>query len=86
MAHLSCVPLPRRRSGCETFHFIDLGMRESADNMGRVRDVLPRPVAHVVAVSACCKIWLISAAAARRSARSCDSATMRSQACKRAAN
>lgn len=75
-----------RRCGCEAFHLVDLGMCESTDNIGRVRDVLPRPVAHAVAVSACRKIWLISAAAARRSARSCPSATMRSQACKRAAN
>ena len=54
--------------------------------MGRVRNVLPRPVAHTVMVSARRKIWLISAAASRRAARSGDSATMRSQARSRAAS
>lgn len=47
---------------------------------------LPRPVAHVVWVSARRRIWLISAAASRRSALFGDPATMRSQARSRAAS
>jgi hypothetical protein len=44
------------------------------------------PARQELTVSACRRIWLISAAAARRSARSGDSATMRSQARNRAAS
>ena len=44
------------------------------------QNVLPCPVAHALTVSACRRIWLISAAASRRSARFGDSATIRSQA------
>src|SRR5580658_55090 len=73
---------PRR----EAFHLVNLSRGEPAHDTGRVRDVLPRPVAHALMVSACRRIWLISAAAARRSARSGDSATMRSQARNRPAS
>src|SRR5580692_7265072 len=73
---------PRR----EAVHLVNLSRGEPAHDTGRVRDVLPRPVAHALMVSACRRIWLISAAAARRSARSGDSATMRSQARNRAAS
>jgi hypothetical protein len=72
--------------GREAFHLVNLGLGESADDIGCVRDVLPRPVAHAVMVSDRRRIWLISAAASRRSARSGDSATMRSQARSRAAS
>src|SRR3984957_13861467 len=48
--------------------------------------VLLNEVAHAVMVSARRRIWLISAAASRRCARSGDSATMRSQARSRAAS
>src|SRR5712691_11385733 len=67
------------------FDFIDLSPGEAVGDGGGVRDVFPRPVAHAVAVSACRRISLISAAAARRSARSADSATTRSQERSRAA-
>jgi hypothetical protein len=64
----------------------ELRLGEAAHDIGCVRDVLPRPVAHAVMVSACRRIWLISIAACRRSARSDDSATTRSQARSRAAS
>ena len=65
---------------------VNLSLGESADDIGRVRNVLPRPITPAVAVSAPRRIWLISAAASRRAARSGDSATMRSQARSRAAS
>jgi hypothetical protein len=64
----------------------DLLGRETADNTSSVRDVLPRPIAYLVADSARRRISLISAAAARRTLRSADSATMRSQSRNRAAS
>jgi hypothetical protein len=64
----------------------DLLGRETADNTSSVRDVLPRPIAHLVADSARRRISLISAAASRRALRSADSATMRSQSRSRAAS
>lgn len=73
-------------SRCETFHLIDLIPVQTAYNAVSVWNVLPGPVAHAAADSACCRIRLISAAAARRSARSGDSATIRSQARNRAAS
>ena len=43
-------------------HLLNLRPGEPAHDTRSVRDVLPRPVAHAVAASACCRIWLISAA------------------------
>src|SRR5512146_2862654 len=81
-AYRHSVGDPRR----EAFHLVNLSPGEAVHDTGSVRDVLPRPAAHALMVSACRRIWLISTAAARRSARSGDSATMRSQARSRAAS
>jgi len=55
-AHCNSVGDPGRKA----FHLVNLGLGESADDVGRVRDVLPRPVAHAMVVSARRRIWLIS--------------------------
>ena len=51
-AYCNCVGY----AACEALHLLDLGLGETADDTGSVRDVLPGPVAHAVAASASCKI------------------------------
>ena len=54
--------------GSEAFYLGLLLSAQTVNDMGSVRDVLPRPVVHSVAVPASRRMLPISAAAARRAA------------------